>query len=203
MKLNKNLTQKGYKFMPNLPNKEKSKSIARRAGWLLLTLLFVVTGLGVGVVAFWQATHQPKTDSSQTTPPPPPTPPTSKANKLEGTQMQDFTPVNKIDSLQKIDTKEGTGKEAAANSTVTVHYTGAVAATGKIFQSSLDTGQPVSFPLNQVIKGWSEGVPGMKEGGVRRLLIPADQAYGANPPQGSNIPPNADLVFDITLVSVK
>jgi FKBP-type peptidyl-prolyl cis-trans isomerase len=78
-----------------------------------------------------------------------------------------------------------------------------VASTGTIFQSSLDTGQPVTFALNQVIKGWSEGVPGMKEGGVRRLLIPADKAYGANPPQGSNIPPNADLVFDITLVSVK
>jgi FKBP-type peptidyl-prolyl cis-trans isomerase FkpA len=186
--------------MPSLPDKEKRKSIARRAGWLMLTILFIVTGLGVGLVAFWQATHPEKPDTSQATPPPPQT---SNANKLEGTQMQDFTPVNKVDSLQKIDTKVGTGKEAAANSTVTVHYTGAVAASGKIFQSSLDTGQPVSFPLNQVIKGWSEGVPGMKEGGVRRLLIPAAQAYGANPPQGSNIPPNADLVFDITLVSVK
>jgi FKBP-type peptidyl-prolyl cis-trans isomerase len=186
--------------MPSLPDKEKRKSIARRTGWLLLTILFIVTGLGVGLVAFWQATHPAKPDTSQTTPPPPPT---ASQNKLEGTQMQDFTPVNKVDSLQKIDTKEGTGKEAAQNSTVTVHYTGAVAATGKIFQSSLDTGKPVSFPLDQVIKGWSEGVPGMKEGGVRRLLIPADQAYGANPPQGSNIPPNADLVFDITLVSVK
>jgi FKBP-type peptidyl-prolyl cis-trans isomerase FkpA len=185
--------------MPSLPDKEKSKSIARRAGWLMLTILFIVTGLGVGLVAFWQATHPAKPDTSQATPPPP----TTNANKLEGTQMHDFTPVSQIDTLQKIDTKVGTGKVAAENSTVTVHYTGAVAATGKIFQSSLDTGQPVSFPLNQVIKGWSEGVPGMKEGGVRRLLIPANQAYGANPPQGSNIPPNADLVFDITLINVK
>jgi FKBP-type peptidyl-prolyl cis-trans isomerase FkpA len=187
--------------MPQLPSKEKRKTLLKRTGWLLLAALFVLTGLGVGVVGFWQATHQPKDDTSQTTPPP--TPPTANENKLEGTQMQDFTPVNKVDSLQKIDTKVGTGKEATASSTVTAHYTGAVAATGKVFQSSYDTGQPATFPLNQVIKGWSEGVPGMKEGGVRRLLIPADQAYGANPPQGSNIPPNADLVFDITLVSVK
>jgi FKBP-type peptidyl-prolyl cis-trans isomerase FkpA len=183
------------------PSKEKVNSVAKRTGWLMLTVLFIVTGLGVGVVTFWQATHQPKSNASQTPPQPPPPP--SAANKLEGTNMQNFTPISKIDTLQKIDTKVGTGKEAAASSTVTVHYTGAVAATGKIFQSSLDTGQPVTFPLNQVIKGWSNGVPGMKEGGERRLLIPADQAYGANPPQGSNIPPNADLVFDINLISVK
>jgi FKBP-type peptidyl-prolyl cis-trans isomerase len=184
-----------------IPNKDQAGSIARRTGWLLLTILFVVTGLGVGVGAFWQATHQPKDNSSQTTPPPP-TSPTNK-NKLEGTKMKDFTPVSKIDSLQKIDLKEGDGTEAKAGSNVTVHYTGAVAATGTIFQSSLDTGQPVTFGLEQVIKGWTEGVPGMKVGGVRRLMIPADMAYGANPPSGSNIPANADLVFDITLIEVK
>ncbi|HSX32179.1 MAG TPA: FKBP-type peptidyl-prolyl cis-trans isomerase, partial [Candidatus Saccharimonadales bacterium] len=80
-----------------------------------------------------------------------------------------------------------------------VDYTGAVAATGVIFQSSLDSGQPVSFPLGNVIQGWQEGIPGMKVGGTRRLIIPAAKAYGASPPQGSNIPANADLVFDVTL----
>ena len=85
---------------------------------------------------------------------------------------------------------------------VTAHYTGAVAATGIIFQSSLDSGQPIPFALDQVIKGWTDGVPGMKEGGKRRLIIPADQAYGATPPQGSNIPANAPLVFDIELVKI-
>jgi FKBP-type peptidyl-prolyl cis-trans isomerase len=117
--------------------------------------------------------------------------------------MKEFTPVSKIDSLQKNDLKVGNGAEAKAGSTVTVHYTGAVAATGTIFQSSLDTGQPVTFGLDQVIKGWTEGVPGMKVGGERRLMIPADMAYGANPPAGSNIPANADLVFDIILIEVK
>lgn len=164
----------------------------------MLTLLFIFTGLGIGVVAFWQATHQPKTDSktnsSQSS--------TNKA-KLAGTKLSGFTPVSSVGSLQKIDLKTGTGQAASANSTVTVNYTGAVAATGVIFQSSLDSGQPVSFPLNGVIKGWSEGVPGMKVGGERRLLIPAAEAYGATPPQGSGIPANANLVFDITLISVK
>lgn len=123
-------------------------------------------------------------------------------NMLQGTQLADFTPVNEVAALQKIDTVEGTGAEVQAGDTVTVDYTGAVAATGVIFQSSKDSGQPVSFPLDGVIKGWTDGVPGMKVGGTRRLIIPADQAYGANPPSGSGIPANAPLVFDITLHSI-
>lgn len=124
------------------------------------------------------------------------------ANMLQGKPLQDFAPVASIPELQKIDLVEGSGTEVKSSDTVTVDYTGAVAATGVVFQSSKDTGQPVSFGLNQVIKGWTDGVPGMKTGGTRRLLIPAAQAYGANPPQGSGIPANADLVFDITLQSV-
>lgn len=128
---------------------------------------------------------------------------TSKSNgKLEGTKLADFTPVSSVDSLQITDTKAGTGTEVKAGDTVTVDYTGAVAATGVIFQSSLDSGQPVSFSLSGVIKGWTDGIPGMKIGGTRRLLIPADQAYGASPPSGSGIPANAPLVFDVTLHSI-
>ncbi len=127
---------------------------------------------------------------------------TQTSGKLEGTQLAGFTPVDHIDSLQTVDQQAGNGSEAKAGDSVTVHYTGAVAATGKIFQSSYDSGQPVSFSLSGVIKGWQDGIPGMKAGGKRRLLIPADQAYGANPPSGSGIPANADLVFDVVLVSV-
>ena len=118
---------------------------------------------------------------------------------LEGTQLADFTPVAATPELQKIDTTVGTGDEVKPGDSVTVDYTGAVAATGKIFQSSLDTGQPISFSLSGVIAGWQEGIPGMKVGGQRRLIIPAEKAYGANPPEGSNIPVNADLVFDVTV----
>jgi FKBP-type peptidyl-prolyl cis-trans isomerase len=166
----------------------------RRAGWLFLALLFIVTGLGVGVVAFWQSTHQNNSNVS----PPPPNP-----NQLQGTKLSNFTPVAKIDSLQTIDTKTGSGGEAKASSKVTVNYTGAVAATGVIFQSSLDSGKPVTFALDQVIQGWKEGIPGMKAGGERRLLIPAAMAYGSSPPAGSGIPADADLVFDVTLLAVQ
>ena len=130
------------------------------------------------------------------------TPNAEDKSVLQGTQLKDFTPVASIPTLQKVDTVVGTGAEVKAGDTVTVDYTGAVAATGTIFQSSLDTGQTVSFGLNQVIAGWTQGVPGMKVGGTRRLLIPASLAYGANPPSGSGIPANADLVFDITLHSI-
>jgi FKBP-type peptidyl-prolyl cis-trans isomerase len=123
----------------------------------------------------------------------------TNVNKLQGTPLANFTPVASIPQLQAVDTTPGTGAAAKASDTITVDYTGAVASTGVIFQSSKDTGQPVSFPLNQVIAGWSQGIPGMKVGGTRRLLIPANLAYGANPPQGSGIPANADLVFDVTL----
>lgn len=117
--------------------------------------------------------------------------------------MENFTPITDVPSLQKIDLKVGTGEEVKSGATVTAHYTGAVAATGVIFQSSHDTGSPIEFSLNGVIKGWTEGVPGMKVGGIRRLVIPADLAYGANPPASSGIPANAPLVFDVEITAVK
>lgn len=128
--------------------------------------------------------------------------PTKEQNvKLEGTKLADFTPVEKVEALQKIDTVVGTGEEVQPGATVTAHYTGALAKDGTIFQSSLDTGSPIPFSLTQVIKGWTDGVPGMKVGGKRRILIPAEQAYGAQSPS-ANIPPNSDLVFDIEIVKI-
>jgi FKBP-type peptidyl-prolyl cis-trans isomerase len=117
--------------------------------------------------------------------------------------LSNFTPVTKVSKLEKIDTVVGKGEEVKAGATVSVQYTGAVAATGVIFQSSKDFGtDPVTFPLGNVIKGWTDGIPGMKVGGTRRLIIPAEMAYGANPPGGSGIPANADLVFDVELVAI-
>jgi len=131
---------------------------------------------------------------------------TNSSKKLQGTKLADFTPVSSIPDLKSTDLKAGTGQEVKSGDTITAHYTGAVAATGVIFQSSLDSGQPVSFTLKSgpggVIDGWVQGVPGMKVGGVRRILIPAAMAYGANPPAGAGIPANADLVFDITLQAI-
>jgi FKBP-type peptidyl-prolyl cis-trans isomerase len=116
--------------------------------------------------------------------------------------MDNFTPVLQVNELMRIDIREGSGDVVQPGATITAHYTGAVAATGQVFQSSKDFGRPISFGLGQVIKGWTDGVPGMKVGGIRRLLIPAAQAYGASPPPGSGIPADADLVFDIELVSI-
>lgn len=119
----------------------------------------------------------------------------------EGTKLPNFEPIDNVSELQKIDTEVGTGDEVQAGATVTVHYTGALCKNGIIFQSSHDMGRTITFPLSGVIAGWTEGVPGMKVGGTRRLVIPADMAYGASSP-APNIPANSDLVFDIELVAI-
>jgi FKBP-type peptidyl-prolyl cis-trans isomerase len=121
--------------------------------------------------------------------------------KLEGTKLANFTPVASVTALQSTDVVEGTGETVQPGATITAHYTGALCADGTIFQSSHDFGEAISFPLSGVIKGWTEGVPGMKVGGTRRLTIPAAMAYGAHSPS-PNIPPNSDLVFDIELVAI-
>ena len=105
--------------------------------------------------------------------------------------------------LMYIDTKEGSGTSPTMQQSVTVHYTGKLASDGKVFDSSVQRGQPATFPMGGVIKGFSEGILTMKPGGKRTILIPAAMAYGANPPAGSGIPANADLVFEIELISVK
>jgi len=120
---------------------------------------------------------------------------------LQGTKLAGFEPVATVASLQIIDVQEGTGPVVPEGATITAHYTGALCHDGTIFQSSHDFGDPISFPLNGVIKGWTQGVPGMKVGGTRRLVIPADMAYGSQSPS-PDIPPNSDLVFDIELVSI-
>ena len=177
--------------------------IGKRVGALVMVLIFFFSTVALTGYVIWQVQQGNKDKkalenanaATDTTKP--------QEGKLEGTKLANFTPVAQIATLEKIDSVVGTGEEAKPGATVTAHYTGAVASTGVIFQSSHDSGQPVPFGLNEVIKGWTDGVPGMKVGGTRRLLIPAAQAYGANPPGGSGIPANADLVFDIELVAVK
>ena len=109
--------------------------------------------------------------------------------------------------LHIIDIKVGTGPVPQAGQTVTVNYTGWLfvdGKKGKKFDSSLDRGEPFSFPLGQgqVIKGWDEGLATMHVGGKRTLIIPPDLGYGASG-TGSDIPPGATLIFDVDLLSVK
>jgi FKBP-type peptidyl-prolyl cis-trans isomerase len=118
--------------------------------------------------------------------------------------------MDNITSLQVTDGKVGSGAEATAGQTVSVHYTGwlydgrAADHHGKKFDSSKDHGEPFSFKLGagQVIRGWDQGVAGMKVGGTRTLVIPSELGYGARG-AGGVIPPNATLVFDVELLGVK
>lgn len=109
--------------------------------------------------------------------------------------------------LKYEDQKVGTGTEATSGKQVSVHYTGWLnkdGAKGTKFDSSVDRGAPFQFPLGagQVIKGWDEGVAGMKVGGKRTLMIPSALAYGARG-AGASIPPNSDLIFEVELLGVQ
>jgi FKBP-type peptidyl-prolyl cis-trans isomerase len=111
-------------------------------------------------------------------------------------------PAEQATGLKIEDTVVGTGAEAKPGDTVTVHYTGYLT-DGTKFDSSLDSGQPFQFTIGQgrVIPGWEQGIPGMKVGGKRKLTIPPELGYGAQG-AGSDIPPNATLVFEVELLAV-
>lgn len=114
----------------------------------------------------------------------------------------DSNEVTTSSGLQYLDHVTGTGAVAQAGQTAIVHYTGWLQ-NGTKFDSSVDRGQPFSFPLGagRVIKGWDEGVQGMKIGGKRRLTIPSNLGYGARG-AGGVIPPHATLIFEVELLGL-
>jgi peptidylprolyl isomerase len=132
-----------------------------------------------------------------------PTPAAPGTQAQGGLPSVSGTPTVTATGLQFIDIKVGTGASPQTGQTVEVHYTGWLA-DGTKFDSSLDQGQPFSFVIGtgRVIKGWDEGVASMKVGGQRRLIIPPELGYGASgyPPI---IPANAQLIFDVELLSIK
>jgi FKBP-type peptidyl-prolyl cis-trans isomerase len=119
-----------------------------------------------------------------------------------GSMAESNQEVTTPSGLKYVDQVVGTGEVAVAGKTVNVHYTGWLE-NGKKFDSSVDRGQPFSFPLGagRVIKGWDEGVQGMKVGGKRKLTISSDLGYGSRG-AGGVIPPNATLIFDVELLGV-
>ncbi len=120
-----------------------------------------------------------------------------------GSMAESNQEVTTPSGLKYVDQVVGTGEAAAAGQNVSVHYTGWLE-NGKKFDSSVDRGQPFSFPLGagRVIKGWDERVQGMKVGGKRKLTIPSDLGYGSRG-AGGVIPPNATLIFDVELLGVR
>lgn len=128
------------------------------------------------------------------------------------TQQTTDAPAEQGPQIQSIDVKVGTGKELVAGNTAVVNYTGwfyrplAAKQRGRKFDSSLNPGRtPLEFQVGarQVIKGWDQGVVGMKVGGKRTLIIPSDLAYGKRGAPGGSIPPDTDLIFDVELLDVK
>ncbi len=173
----------------------------QRAFALSLAILFTITTVGFSGFVIWQMYQENKEAKNKSTDTAQQQQDTPQEDPLRGKKLDNFTPVENVAELKIEDIQVGSGKEATASSTVVAHYTGALAKDGTIFQSSLG-GEPPEFSLDQVIAGWKEGVPGMKEGGKRRLIIPAAKAYGEQSPS-EDIPANADLVFDIELQEVK
>jgi len=163
---------------------EAVKPTSRRAIAIALAAVVVI----LAVMAIFAMRHVPELTSSAST-----------ANAAPTSQ-----------GLKMTDVKEGSGAEAVQGKTVVVHYTGwlydeaAAEHKGQKFDSSRDRGDPFDFPLGagHVIKGWDQGVAGMKVGGQRTLVIPPELGYGARG-AGGVIPPNATLVFDVELLDVK
>jgi FKBP-type peptidyl-prolyl cis-trans isomerase len=186
----------------------KHRQLGQRIGTLLLAVLFLLTSVGFSVLVIWQINQDSKKSAEEEalqqalTQQQAAQAPTEEPQEgqLQGTKLQNFTPGADITTVRVEDVVVGTGVEVKPGDTITAHYTGALASDGTIFQSSLDTGQPFTSPLSGLIQGWQEGIPGMKEGGKRRLYIPAEKAYGAT--ERTGIPANSDLVFDIELIKV-
>lgn len=121
--------------------------------------------------------------------------------------LQDYIKANKLkvkktaSGLYYVIDQAGNGKHATAADKVKVHYKGTLV-DGTKFDSSYDRNQPIDFPLANVIKGWTEGIPLLEEGGKGKLLIPSGLAYGQNPPPGSPIKPNSVLIFEVELLEI-
>ena len=212
----KNTSQKLSK--PGQRQQEKLRKIERRRRrrqiWTSVVVALVV--IAVAGIALWQfqritASQEAQQQAQQaqqhaknatatalvTTPTPSAGPATPPPITTGG------TPTKLADGLEYLDIKVGKGTAATTGSAVSVQYTGWLASNGQKFDSSYDHGgQPFTLTIgqHQVIPGWEEGLMGMKPGGTRRMLIPPALGYGAQG-SGSVIPPNATLIFDVTMIS--
>ena len=130
--------------------------------------------------------------------------PVEKKKEKEAAKAEDKKAGKRSDGLIIEDVKVGSGMEAQLGKTITVHYKGTLM-NGKVFDSSYDRNEPIAFQLEEgrLIKGWTEGIPGMKVGGKRKLTIPYAMAYGERGTPDGSIPPRSDLKFEVELIKVE
>lgn len=180
---------------------------------LTLAIVFFITAFGFSFWVIWElvygnnANNASSNNTASQTPPVNtttqscPQSPTEAAITLP-TAYKTTAPAT---SLQITDITAGTGAAAKDGDCLIMKYYGTVATSGVLFDENFDKTTGFGFTLGQgaVIKGWDQGLVGMKVGGERRLVIPASLGYGSQPPQGSNIPANADLVFDVKLLKIQ
>jgi peptidylprolyl isomerase len=175
------------------------KTFLKRAGWIFLAVLFLGTGLGVGVVAFWQATHQPKTDTSQQAN-------TCIVQPISSSAVlakpKAYKPSGEVKTLQTTDLEPGNGQAVKAGDCLTVKYEGTLA-NGKEFDGNFDKPLALEFKVGQgqVIPGWDQGLIGMKVGGTRRLVVPPQLGYGSR--SQSSIPANSTLFFVVKVITIE
>jgi FKBP-type peptidyl-prolyl cis-trans isomerase len=181
----------------------------QRVAAFLLALMFLLTTVGAAGYVIYQLrtesagiVNESTTVTEQT--------PEADPNTCGGTAMSPVEPraipeittaQTPVTELEKIDVVVGEGTEVQPGDCVGALYYGTLATTGEKFDGNYETGQPIEFSLDGVIPGWTEGIPGMKVGGVRRLVIPAELAYGEQANGG--IPANSDLVFEVQIVSTR
>lgn len=167
----------------------KAKERAQRVFILTIVGAFVLSSIGFSGLVIWEMTKKKDTQQS-----------TADIQK----QLEDQIKAQQGGKVESTDIVVGTGAEATAGKNVTVNYVGTLKSDGTKFDSSYDRNEPFSFVLGEgrVIKGWDQGVVGMKVGGKRKLVIPASLAYGDQSPS-DKIPANSDLVFEIELLKVE
>ncbi len=161
--------------------------------WLII--IAIIVGVVVGTLVFWKSAGQNNQNKEIN----------NNLGNTVNTMNENQTQKTTLpDGLQITDEVIGTGAEALAGNTVTVNYIGTLT-DGKKFDSSYDRGQPFSFILGagQVIRGWDEGILGMKVGGKRKLVIPASLGYGSQSMGNGLIPANSTLIFEVELLGVQ
>lgn len=172
-----------------------------RIAIIITTLLFFVSAFGLTGLAIWSQAHDNSSNTNNST--------STSCQQDVATEATLPVPAAystpTVTQLQITDLTVGSGAAAKAGDCLVVKYDGMLASTGAVFQEDFDQPSGFSFTLGagQVIAGWDQGLVGLKAGGTRRLVIPAALGYGANPPSGSGIPANANLVFVIKLLRIQ